>query len=252
MARLIVLGSAAAVSNAQHDNTHFVLQGDHSEAVLVDCSSNPLVKLPRFDIHPDTLTHMILTHFHPDHISGVPIMMMQMWITGRKTPLHIYGLHHCLHRVKLVMDACQWDTWPNFFPVIFHTLPERPDTPVLDTEEFDISAWPTKHFIPTIGLRIAVKSSGKVVAYSCDTEPIPNIVSLAHSAELLIHEASGTGFGHSSAAQAGEVAAQAGAKHLVLIHYDVRQEDPAPLIAEAQTTFAGPVARANDFDVFEI
>jgi ribonuclease Z len=253
MTRLIILGSAAAVSDAEHDNTHFFLQSDRGSVVLVDCGSNPLPKLRRYGIDHEQLKAMILTHFHPDHVCGVPIMLMQLWVMGRQSPLHVYGLHHCLQRVEALMsDGFQWDTWPNFFPVIFHTLPEKPDTPLLEDDDFAIRSWPTKHFIPTIGLRIEVKPTGTVVAYSCDTEPIPHIVELARDADLLLHEAAGETFGHSSATQAGWVATQAGARRLALIHYDVRQKDPEPLVNEARTTFAGPVERAEDFQEFTL
>lgn len=252
MARLIVLGSAAAVADAEHDNTHLLLQGDHGSVVLIDCGSNPLVKLPRLGISYEALPDMILTHFHPDHVSAVPITMMQMWLLGRKSPLRIYGLHHCLQRVEDMMDAFQWETWPDFFPVEFFRLAERENVPVLENDDFRITAWPTKHFIPTIGLRIEVKTSGKTVAYSCDTEPIPGLISLARSADLLLHEAAGAGFGHSSAAQAGEIATEAGARRLVLIHYNVWQAEPAPLLDEARAVFAGPVELAKDGSEYDI
>jgi ribonuclease Z len=252
MARLIILGSAAAVSNATHDPTHLLLQGDNGSLVLIDCGANPLGKLHRYGIQPDDIPDMILTHFHPDHVAGVPIMMMQMWLLGRHKPLQVYGLHHCLYRVEAAMDGFQWHTWPGFFPVHFHRLSETPNMPVLENEDFRILAWPTKHFIPTIGLRIEVKSTGNTIGYSCDTEPIPNIIALAQDVDLLLHEASGEGFGHSSAAQAGETATQAGAKELVLIHYNMWGNNPDSLVDEACTTFSGPVQLAKDYDEYAI
>ncbi len=252
MARLIVLGSAAAVSDADHDNTHFLLEGDRGSRVLVDCASNPLARLNRFGVGPGDLHDVILTHFHPDHVYGVPILLMQMWLLGRQEPLHVYGLHHCLHHVEQMCRAYLFETWPRFFPLIYHRLPEHPAVPVLDNDDFRITAWPTRHFIPTIGLRIEVKTSGQVVAYSCDTEPVPAIVDLARHADLLIHEAAGAGFGHSSAAQAGQVATEADARRLVLIHYQVLNTDPRPLVEEARSTFAGPVELAEDFTIYEV
>ncbi|NJL92995.1 MAG: ribonuclease Z [Anaerolineae bacterium] len=194
MARLIVLGSAAAVSDEHHDNTHLLLEGENS-VVLIDCGSNPVVKLKRFGIHYERLTDMILTHFHPDHVAGVPIFLMHMWLIGRKAPLRVYGLHHCLERTEDMMLAFSWDTWPKFFPVAFHRLPERPDVLVLDNQDFRITAFPVKHYIPTVGLRIEVKSSGKVIGYSCDTEPVPNCIAIGRDADLLVHEAAGQGWG---------------------------------------------------------
>ncbi|MBZ0304496.1 MAG: MBL fold metallo-hydrolase [Anaerolineae bacterium] len=251
MARLIVLGSAAAVSDEYHDNTHLLLEGENS-VVLIDCGSNPVVKLKRFGIHYTRLTDMILTHFHPDHVYGVPILLMHMWLLGRENPLRVYGLNHCLERTEDMMLAFSWDTWPRFFPIAFYRVPERPNALVLDNEDFRITSWPVKHFLPTIGLRIEVKSSGKVVGYSCDTEPIPNSVEIGRNADLFLHEAAGAGMGHSSAAQAGEIAMEAGAHKLVLVHYDVWDTDPSKIVPEAKSTFNGPVELAVDYTVYEI
>jgi ribonuclease Z len=136
--------------------------------------------------------------------------------------------------------------------VEFHRLPERNNQLVLDNADFRIFSWPTKHFIPTIGLRIEVKSSGKVIGYSCDTEPVPNIVTLAQDVDLLLHEAAGRGFGHSSAVDAGEIASEARAKRLVLIHYNVIRSDPRLLLDEASQTFSGPIGLAEDYCEYEI
>ena len=251
MARLIVLGSAAAVSDEYHDNTHLMLEGDNS-VVLIDCGSNPVVKMKRFGIHYERLTDMILTHFHPDHVYGVPILLMHMWLLGRRKPLRVYGINHCLERTEDMMLSFSWNTWPDFFPVAFHRVMERPNVLVLDNDDFRITAWPVKHYIPTIGLRIEIKSTGKVIGYSCDTEPIPNIIDIGRDADILLHESAGAEPGHSSAAQAGEIATEAGAKKLVLVHYNVWDTDPSVLVPEAKTTFNGPVELAVDYTVYEV
>ena len=253
MARLIILGSSAAVSDAEHDNTHFVLQGDNS-VVLVDCGSNPIVKLRRFGIQYDQLTDMILTHFHPDHVYGVPMLLMHMWLLGRRKPLRVHGLPHCLERTEDLMSAFLWDEWPQFFPVAFHRISSREGQPVIDNEDFRVSSWPVQHYsVPTIGLRIESKESGKIVGYSCDTAPVRNVMRLANRADMLIHEATGEDpEGHSSALQAGEIASEAGVKRLVLIHYETWDRDPTPLIDEARQSFYGPVELAADFNVYDI
>lgn len=253
MARLIILGSSAAVSDADHDNTHFVLQGEQC-VVLVDTGANPVVKLRRFGIHYNRLTDLILTHFHPDHVYSVPMLLMHMWLLGRRNPLRVYGLNHCVERTEDMMSAFSWDDWPQFFPVAFHRVSQREGQVVLDNSDFRITSWPVKHYdIPTIGLRIESKASGKIIGYSCDTAPIPNVIRLGRDADILIHEAAGEDpVGHSSAAQAGEIATRAGSKRLVLIHYEVWDRDPTPLIDEARRTFPGPVELAADFNVYDI
>jgi ribonuclease Z len=247
VASLYVLGSAAAVSDLTHDNTHFLLIGATSR-ILIDCGSNPMDKLNVLGLDQNSLDDVVLTHFHPDHVSGFPNMLMQLWLLGRHRPLRVYGLDHCIDRTEDMMSAFLWDTWPNFFPVTFARVAEHDDAPLLVNDDFIITACPVRHFVPTIGLRVRNRRSGRVLAYSCDTEPVPSVLRLAHDADLLLHEAAGEGFGHSSARQAGEAAAQAGVRSLYLVHYQVWNVDPSPLADEARSTFAGPVFRLEDGD----
>jgi ribonuclease Z len=100
--------------------------------------------------------------------------------------------------------------------------------------------------IPNIGLRIEFLQK-KVVAYSSDTEPCPAVIQLAQGAEVLIHEAAGNSPGHTSPAQAGEIAQEANVKSLYLIHYPAREARSESLIAEAASTFDGQVVLAEDF-----
>jgi len=246
MAKVIILGSSYSIPDENHENTHLVLIGKE-RTVLIDCVSNPILRLRQAKVDFNQLTDLILTHFHPDHVSGVPLLLMDMWLMGRTEPLEIYGLHHTLDRIEDLMGFYDWEHWPNFFPVVFHRLPATPLTEVIDTTELRVVASPVKHLIPTIGVRIEFPQSQKVLAYSCDTEPCSEVVELASGADVLIHEATGASLGHSSAAQAGEVARQAEVGSLYLIHYPTGNSKPDGLVGEAQATFKGPVSLAVDF-----
>jgi ribonuclease Z len=250
MAKLIILGSSNAIPDKAHENTHMVLVGE-KRTVLIDCVNNPLLRLQEADVDFNSLTDLILTHFHPDHVSGVPLLLMDMWLMGRRTPLTIYGLHHTLDRMEALMTSYAWDSWPDFFQVSFCRLPMHELTPVLDVDEFSIVASPVHHMIPAIGLRLEFKQPGKSLAYSCDTEPCQEVVRLAEGVDVLIHEAAGALFGHSSAAQAGEDARQAEVGALYLIHYPTGKFATGDPVAEAQERFEGPVHLATDFMVIE-
>lgn len=251
MAKLAILGCAAAVNDANHDYTHFLLIGERDTPVLVDAGSNPLGKIKDLGIDDEALQDVILTHFHPDHVSGIPNMMMHMWLLGRQAAIRFYGLPHCLNRTEDLMASHGWHDFPSFYPVKFDRVKERWNTPVMENNDFLITAWPVKHFLPTIGLRIVNKVNGRILAYSCDTEPTPSLVELADGADMLLHEAAGPPPGHSTARQAGELATQVGAKSLYLIHYQVWNTDPTPLVAEAQEVYDGPVTLCKDYDVFD-
>jgi ribonuclease Z len=106
--------------------------------------------------------------------------------------------------------------------------------------------------IPTIGIRVECKKPDKVLAYSCDTEPCEQTVRLAAGADILIHEAGGASFGHSSAEQAGEIATKAEVGKLYLIHYPTGPFAKGDIGAEARRTFLGEVVVAQDFMTIDI
>jgi ribonuclease Z len=246
MPKLIFLGTSNAVPDLQHENTHLALVGE-KRLLMIDCVNNPIVRLSQAGLNVHDLTDLLLTHFHPDHVSGVPSLLMNCWLLGRTKPLHIYGLPPTLERIVKLMDFYEWSSWPGFYPVEFHAIAEQERLMALDNSEFRLFTSPVCHMVPCIGIRIEFPGSGQVMAYSCDTEPCPQVVRLAAGADVLVHEATGAGVGHTSAAQAGEIARQAEVKALYLIHYPTWDFDPRPLIAEAKLTFPGPVMLAQDF-----
>ncbi len=242
--KLVILGSAHAVPSIGHENTHMALVGDE-RTVLIDTAANPVVRLAEAGLELEQITDLVLTHFHPDHVSGVPLMLMSMWLLGRKKPLDIYGLAYTLERIGQLMDFYSWQNWKGFYPVNFHSVPTGQRSTLLESESFCIYAEEVTHMVPVFGLRVEFPGSGKVLAYTCDTEPCPAVLSLGKNADLLIHETAGEGTGHSSAAQAGKAATRAKAAELMLIHYNPARQ--AELKAEAEATFNGPVTLAQDF-----
>jgi ribonuclease Z len=91
---------------------------------------------------------------------------------------------------------------------------------------------------------------GRVLALCGDTLPCDAAVELAHEADLLVHEATfgqrrrqlAAQRGHSTAAQAAEVARRAGVRRLVITHFSARyqeggEETVADLLVEARAVF---------------
>lgn len=251
MPKVIILGSSNAVPSKDHENTHLIILG-RERTILVDCVNNPVVRLEEAGVNLDDLTDIVITHFHPDHVSGVPLLLMDMWLMGRTKPLNIYGLHYTLDRLEGLMGFYGWAEWPNFFSVGFFRLPETEMAFVMDSNEFKIYSSPVHHMIPTIGLRVECKLLDKVLAYSCDTEPCEQTVHLADGADILIHEAGGASYGHSSAEQAGEIASQAEVGKLYLIHYPTGKFADGDLAAQARKTYKGEIIVATDFMTIDL
>jgi ribonuclease Z len=251
MARIIILGTGHAVPDLEHENSHLLIeQGAHY--VLVDCASNPVIQLKRAGIELDQISDFILTHFHPDHVSGAPLLLMSMWLLGRKKTIRLYGLKTTMQRLRTMMELYDWNNWPNFFPVEFIEVGDQELAPVIETADLKIYASPVQHLIPTIGLRVEFYPEGKTLAYSCDTEPCAQVVRLAKGADILLHEATGASKGHSSAVQALDIFNQAGAKELYLIHYSARGAGLERMMETVHQKTASQVFLAHDFQQIDL
>jgi ribonuclease Z len=150
-----------------------------------------------------------------------------------------------------MMSLYSSDQWPGFFRMPTNRVPGAPGAIVLEDDELRITSAPTKHTVPSIGLRIENRASGLAATYSSDTEPCDAVMQLAQGAAILFHESTGEGPGHSGPAEAGAIARRAGVSRLVLVHYPPAAEDHATWTDQASQEFEGPVCLANDFDEFE-
>ncbi|HEY1511842.1 MAG TPA: ribonuclease Z [Solirubrobacteraceae bacterium] len=99
---------------------------------------------------------------------------------------------------------------------------------------------------------------GRKLVISGDTRPSELLAIAAHDADVLIHEATfaeeeterAAETGHSTAAQAATLAAQAGVTMLALTHFSTRYS-PSVLRDEARSVFK-PTVLPRDFDTIEI
>jgi ribonuclease Z len=243
MVKLVVLGSAHSVSDETHRPTHMAIVGEKN-GLLLDCGVCPRSRLESMGIGNEAITDVVITHFHPDHVAGFPLYLMELWRTGRKRPMAVHAAPDCLGRIQSMLDLYQWRTWNGMFPVVFSCIETSGRSAVSTCPEYVVTAASVRHFVPAIAVRVDVVH-GMSVVYSSDTEPVEALVQFADRADILFHEAAGEGLGHSGAAQAADVGERAKVKRLVLIHYDP-QGDMAALLLAAQSVYRGEVILAKD------
>lgn len=212
-----LLGTGAAVSDPHRTTTMLAVE-EAGRFVLVDCGGDAFQRVLAAGLDPANLDAVILTHEHPDHVSGYPLLIEKLWLFGRREPIPVYGPAPTLHLARTLFGAFTTDRWDGLPDREYNDVVLEPDVEVLRTDDLTITATPVDHPVPTIGLRFE-SSDGSVLAYSCDTAKSHAVVELARNADVLIHEACGAiPHVHSSPEEAAETAAEAGAGRLILVH----------------------------------
>lgn len=223
MPTLHLLGTGAAISDPHRTTTMLAVSDDSADApdvLLVDCGGDVLQRMREAGLPFERIAGLIVTHAHPDHVSGFPLFMEKIWLAGRRAPIPVCGIEPALDQARKTFDAFStitagWDDMPS---IDWQPVGQAVDAPVWEDATWTVTAAPVEHGIPNVGLRIESTRSGGIVAYSCDTAPCGNVAYLGRDADWLVHEANGEGDGHSSASEAARTALQAQAQRLRLVH----------------------------------
>jgi ribonuclease Z len=247
---VIPLGVAAAQPTAEHDNSYLAVVRDE-RYWLIDCAGNPIGRLMQAGLDPLNIEGLILTHFHPDHVYGLPALLLGLFVMGieqtrpRQQTLPVFARPTVLKQVEALVGLFDYQDWVWALPITYHEVVPEVGALVTRNADFEITAAPSRHSLPSLALRFDVRRQDRSFVYSSDTLPCIEVERLARGADLLIHEATGAGHGHSSAADAAALAQRAGVNRLVLIHYPIEGSDK--LLEAAGNAFDGPVELAQEF-----
>lgn len=241
--RLSIVGSSGTFpAHGRPASGYLIEQG----ATRVWCDAGPgtFMSLP---VDPDLIDAVVISHQHPDHCSDLTAAF-HAW-TYRPEPRA---------PVPLFAPQVVWDRLVGYLeqePTCFDFTPVWTGDEV-QLGDLSVSFVEMDHSVPTVGSRW--DGNGRTLFFTGDTGPAGKWPEYATGVDLLLSEASYQEANknpdyphHLSAAEAGEIARQVGAKHLALTHIPPYL-DPSVSVTEAETAFDRPVRLAvpgTGFDV---
>ena len=235
MPTLHLLGTGAALSDA-HRTTTMLAVTDGSSALVIDCGGDVVQRLLAAGIALDTVDGLLLTHEHIDHVGGFPLFMEKMWLAGRRSPIPVYGLAPALAQARRSFEAFDTADWVDMPEIYWRQVSQEEGSIVLASATWEVRAAPGIHPVPVIGMRVQHVQTQRTVVVSGDTHPSPAIMRLATGADILVHEATGSSAGHTSAVEAARIAVRASVGRLLLVHVPLGLSDGD--LQEARQHFA--------------
>lgn len=246
--RLTIAGSGTAAPEPDRACSGYFLDNDETR-LLLDCGPGVVHHLSRFGLPWRRLDHLLVTHFHNDHIGDIPMLLFALkWGSPdrRVEPLTVWGPRGIERRMRRLADALGSHVLDPGFPLEVRDV--EPGEDVRLTDDLSFRATATPHTKESLAYR--VERAGAVFGYTGDTGPSAEVARFLAGCDVLVAECSlpdndaiPTHLSPSTLAAFARIAAPA---RLVVTHVypwlDVR--DPLGLIAEAG--WGGVTVRAVD------
>ncbi len=246
---VIVLGSGTCVPSLRRSACSvFMKTGD--AALLFDIGPGTMRRLLEIDTEIFDITHIFLSHFHPDHTGElVPFLFATKYpdLARRKKPLTLMGGKGIVDFMEGLSKVYgSWIELPHDLLRVIEFDTAGPDARAFAS--FRVDTAPTVHNPESVAYRITAVG-GRSAVYSGDTDMSEHLVRLARQTDLLICEAALPDrmkvAKHLTPSLAGEIARRASVKRLMLTHFYPPIDD-ADIREECRKTYAGPLLLAED------
>lgn len=135
--------------------------------LLIDCGEGTQIAIKDKGWGYKQIDTICFTHFHADHISGLPGLLLTMGNTDRTEPLTIIGpkgVERVVNSLRVIAPEIP-------FPIEFIELEERCQT--IETRGYIITAYRVNHNVTCYAYTIEIKRAGKFSADNARALNIP-------------------------------------------------------------------------------
>lgn len=240
---LTVLGTAAPFPLPGNPCSGYLVRyGD--DTLWVDAGTGTLMELQRH-VSLSDLSALWISHVHGDHFADLPALYYAYAFgdVSRETKLPVIGPRGWAHRVSAFVTNDVPHDMGTVFEVLEHDVNE-----LAGVGEMRIRGQLVTHNAPSYAIR--VEAGGRSFVYSGDTGLCPELTELATDVDLLLCEVGcqdsldSRRAVHCTPEDAGKMAADAGARHLMLTHLAPGLSGEEAL-QRAATVYDGPITLAE-------
>lgn len=155
MIEITFLGTGSMQPTKRRNHSAIVLSYKN-ENILFDCGEGTQRQMRIAGIKPAKITRLCISHWHGDHVFGIPGLLSSIGADKPDTTLHLYGppgtKEYLQHFLKSFVAK----------DIIKHVIKEVKEGTFFENEEFQLAAQPLKHSAPCIGFSFIEKDHRRI------------------------------------------------------------------------------------------
>lgn len=139
----------------------------NGHSILIDCGEGTQIALKKHGCSVKPIDTILLTHFHADHIAGLPGLLLTMGNADRTEPVTIIGprgIDRILHAVRTIAPELPFET---------KAVEISGTEGTFHSHGMDISYFRVQHNITCYGWEIQIRRSGRFDAERARAQNIP-------------------------------------------------------------------------------
>ena len=127
----------------------------NGSSLLIDCGEGTQIAMKEAGLSPNPIDVICFTHYHADHISGLPGLLLSLGNSDRKEPVAMVGpkgLQRVVNALRVIAPELP-------FEIVFHELSK--DEEELELFGYHIKAYRVNHNVLCYGYSIEIPRKGK-------------------------------------------------------------------------------------------
>ena len=164
--KITFLGTSDAVPSAARNHPAILLTYS-GENILVDCGEGTQRQFRKAKLNPCKINRILITHWHADHVLGIPGLIKTLALRGYKKTLYIYGPKGTKSFMKIFLKLF---AFRQEYPIKVQEVEGK----FFETEDFYLEARKMTHRIPCNAYSFVKKSKTKIDKKKLEKFKIPS------------------------------------------------------------------------------
>ena len=183
--KVTFLGTGSAIPTARRNHPAMLLQYK-AENILIDCGEGTQRQFRKAHLNPCKITKILISHWHGDHVFGLPGIFNTLELNGYNKKLEIYGPRGSKEWIRKYLDLA--GKRGNELDIIVHEVKRGI---IFKDKDFEIETFEVDHDCPAVGYSFVVKERVRLDKEKLIKLKIPNSPLIAELAKGKVVEIEG-------------------------------------------------------------